>query len=51
MSISYHELKVILRALGFDVKKSEVVQMARDYDREESGRIGFEDFADISNNH
>lgn len=33
MSITYHELKVILRALGFDVKKTEVVQLARDYDR------------------
>lgn len=41
MSISYHELKVILRALGFEVKKSEVVQLARDYDREETGRVGF----------
>jgi centrin-3 len=29
MSISYHELKVILRALGFEVRKSEVVQLAR----------------------
>jgi len=41
MSISYHELKVILRALGFEVRKSEVVQLAREYDREETGRIGF----------
>jgi Ca2+-binding EF-hand superfamily protein len=29
MSISYHELKVIIRALGFEVRKSEVVQLAR----------------------
>lgn len=48
MSISYHELKVILRALGFEVRKSEVVQLAREYDREETGRVGFEDFAEIS---
>lgn len=27
--ISYHELKVILRALGFDVKKSEVTGLAK----------------------
>lgn len=27
--ISYHELKVILRALGFEVKKSEVNQLAK----------------------
>ena len=45
--ISYHQLKVILRALGFDVKKSEVTLMAKEYDIEESGRIGFDDFTDI----
>jgi centrin-3 len=32
--ITYHELKVILRALGFEIKKSEVVQLAREFDIE-----------------
>ena len=46
-TISYHELKIIMRALGFEVKKSEVVQLARQYDIEETGRIVFDDYADI----
>jgi centrin-3 len=46
-SITYHELKVILRALGFEVKKSEVVELARQYDVEESGRVTFDDYVDI----
>ena len=32
--ITYHELKVILRALGFEIKKSEVVQLAKEFDIE-----------------
>jgi len=42
--ITYHELKVILRALGFDIKKSEVVQLAREFDIEESGKINYQDY-------
>lgn len=42
--ITYHELKVILRALGFEIKKSEVVQLAKEFDVEESGRISYEDY-------
>jgi Ca2+-binding EF-hand superfamily protein len=45
--ISYHELKVILRALGFEVKKAEVVQLAREFDLEESGRVSYEDYLEI----
>lgn len=45
--ITYHELKVILRALGFDVKKSEVVQLAKEFDVEESGRVSYEDYLEI----
>jgi centrin-3 len=45
--ITYHELKVILRALGFDVKKSEVVQLAREFDVEETGKVSFEDYLEI----
>ena len=36
-TIDYHELKVCMRALGFDVKKQEVLNLMREYDREGSG--------------
>mmetsp|Transcript_48281 Transcript_48281/g.105078 ORF Transcript_48281/g.105078 Transcript_48281/m.105078 type:complete len:178 (-) Transcript_48281:363-896(-) len=45
--IDYHELKVAMRALGFDVKKAEVLELMREYDRHGSGHIGYEDFLDI----
>ena len=36
--IDYHELKVAMRALGFeDTKKAEVLQLMREYDRAETG--------------
>ncbi|KAF4713679.1 Centrin-3, partial [Perkinsus olseni] len=38
-SIDYHELKVCMRALGFDVKKAEVLELMRDYDRQQTGSI------------
>ena len=47
-SIDYHELKVTMRALGFDVKKPEVLSLMREYDRENTGRIEFGDFYEIS---
>ena len=31
-TIDYHELKVAMRALGFDVKKQEVLGLMREYD-------------------
>ncbi|CAG9333219.1 unnamed protein product [Blepharisma stoltei] len=46
-SIDYHELKVAMRALGFDVKKLEVIDLMRQYDKENSGRIDYQDFLDI----
>ena len=46
-SIDYHELKVAMRALGFDVKKPEVVELMNEYDREGQGYIVFDDFLDI----
>jgi len=46
-SIDYHELKVTMRALGFDVKKPEVLSLMREYDRENTGRIEFGDFYEI----
>ena len=38
-TIDYHELKVAMRALGFDVKKQEVLNLMKEYDREGSGQI------------
>ena len=46
-TIDYHELKVAMRALGFDVKKPEVVELMNEYDREGNGCINFNDFLDI----
>jgi centrin-3 len=36
-TIDYHELKVAMRALGFDVKKQEVLGLMREYDRDGAG--------------
>lgn len=46
-TIDYHELKVAMRALGFDVKKPEVVELMNEYDREGTGSIEYADFLDI----
>ena len=46
-TIDYHELKVCMRALGFDVKKQEVLNLMREYDREGSGQIEYPDFLEI----
>lgn len=46
-TIDYHELKVAMRALGFDVKKQEVLGLMREYDREGNGAIEYIDFLDI----
>ncbi|KAJ8286704.1 hypothetical protein GJAV_G00042290 [Gymnothorax javanicus] len=45
--IDYHELKVAMRALGFDVKKADVLKILKDYDREGTGKITFEDFSEV----
>ena len=47
-SLDYHELKVAMRALGFDLKKAEVLKILRDHDKSGHGLIDFEDFAKIS---
>lgn len=46
-AIDYHELKVAMRALGFDVKKADVLKILKDYDRESTGKITFEDFNEV----
>nr|KAJ3421946.1 Calcium-binding component of the spindle pole body (SPB) half-bridge [Polyrhizophydium stewartii] len=43
-ALDYHELKVAMRALGFDVKKPEVLKILRDYDKAGQGLIDFDDF-------
>lgn len=47
-AIDYHELKVSMRALGFDLKKPEVLKLLREYDRRGEGLMEFEDFLKIS---
>ena len=44
----YSILQVAMRALGFDVKKTDVLKVLRDYDREGTGKITFEDFNEVS---
>ena len=46
-TIDYHELKVAMRALGFDVKKQEVLSLMKEYDREGTGQIEYHDFLEI----
>ena len=46
-TIDYHELKVAMRALGFAVKKQEVLNIMREYDREGTGQIEYPDFLEI----
>ena len=46
--VDYHELKVAMRALGFDMKKAEVLKLLRDHDKDNVGLMDFQDFAKIS---
>lgn len=46
--IDYHELKVAMRALGFDHKKAEVLKLLRDHDRRGEGLMEWDDFARLS---
>ncbi|KAF5332590.1 hypothetical protein D9611_005229 [Ephemerocybe angulata] len=45
--VDYHELKVAMRALGFDMKKAEVLKILRDHDKTNHGLMDFEDFAKV----
>lgn len=45
--IDYYELKVCMRALGFEVKKANVLKILHDYDIEGTGKIGFDDFNEV----
>jgi len=45
--IDYHELKVAMRALGFEVTKPQVLDLIRQYDTTNSGFVDFSDFMSI----
>ncbi|KAI5115462.1 hypothetical protein M0805_006167 [Coniferiporia weirii] len=45
--LDYHELKVAMRALGFDLKKAEVLKILRDHDKTGHGLMEYDDFAKI----
>lgn len=45
--IDYHELKVAMRALGFQVKKAEVAELMREYDKAGTGLVEYSDFVEI----
>ncbi|EQC26609.1 centrin-2 [Saprolegnia diclina VS20] len=46
-TVDHYELKVMMRALGFDVKKSEVTQLVDEVDIHRSGRVHLDDFLEI----
>ncbi|CDJ61890.1 hypothetical protein EMWEY_00046000, partial [Eimeria maxima] len=45
--MDYHELKVAMRALGFEVKKAQVQEIMRSYDKQNTGFITQSDFEEI----
>jgi len=46
-AVDYHELKVAMRALGFDLKKAEVLKTLRDHDKTGHGLLEYDDFIKI----
>jgi len=46
-SIDLHELKVLMRALGFDVKKPDVIKMVHEVDPSNNGAVDYEQFLEI----
>ncbi|WFD01953.1 Calcium-binding component of the spindle pole body (SPB) half-bridge [Malassezia obtusa] len=46
-AIDYHELKVAMRALGFDLKKPELLKLLRENDTSGSGLMEWKDFERI----
>lgn len=47
-AIDYHELKVAMRALGFDLKKAEVLKIMRDQDKHGSQKMEYDEFVRVS---
>jgi centrin-3 len=46
-TIDLHELKVLMRALGFEVKKAEVIKLVHDVDPNNVGTVDYEHFLEI----
>ena len=46
-SIDAKELKVAMRALGFEPKKEEIKKMISEADKEGTGKVSFQDFMDL----
>ena len=46
-TVDYHELKVAMRALGFAVKKADVLRLVRDVDVHDTGNITRDQFVSI----
>lgn len=42
--LNYHELKVALRALGFDYSKKEVLSIIEEFDSDNRKQISYDDF-------
>lgn len=42
--LDYHELKVALRALGFELSKREVLDIIHEYDSDDRNLISYENF-------
>lgn len=42
--LDYHEFRVALRALGFDLSKREVLEIIREYDTDDRTLISYENF-------
>jgi len=45
----YNELKTIIKALGFEVKKQQLMELMKEYDLDNEGRINFTDYTSLSN--
>ncbi|CAK6450122.1 unnamed protein product [Pipistrellus nathusii] len=43
-TIDVKEIKVVMRALGFEPKKEEITKMISEIDKEETGKMNFNDF-------
>ena len=47
-NIDYHEFKIAMRALGFDMKKEDVILAIREFDRSGRGKVDYPTFLAIA---